>query len=218
MPLTVIGPSRIVGALVGDALIVLATAAIILAGERLIHRRALVEASRESQQRRWALRLRLSVLLLLALAAIAERTGGSLLVAGFAAGMVLRRFREPHRLALQLSGLASGFFVPAFFVLLGATLDLRQLAAAPAAIALAVAMPIASVVVHLVGAAIGGRERRLASGLLSSAQLGLPAAAAALGLATHSLTPAVGAALVAGGCLTLIPASVGATLLAALRD
>src|SRR5258708_7423705 len=112
-------------------------------------------------------------MLLLALAAIAERTGGSLLVAGFAAGIVLRRFREPHRLALQLSGLASGFFVPAFFVLLGATLDPRQLAAAPAAIALAVA---------------------------------------------HSLAPAVAAALVAGGCLTLIPASVGATLLAAPRD
>ena len=217
MPLTVIGPSQIAGALLGDALIVVATAGIILGGDRLIHRASLDEAAAESKQRRWALRLRSSVLLLLALAAIAERTGGSLLVAGFAAGMALRRFHEPHRLALQLSGLANGFFVPAFFVLLGATLNLRLLMAAPAAIALAVAMAIASLVVHLVGAAIAGRAGRLASGLLASAQLGLPAAAASLGLAAHSLSPAVAAALVAGGCLTLIPASVGAALLVRVR-
>jgi hypothetical protein len=44
--------------------------------------------------------------------------------------------------------------------------------------------------------------------------LGLPAAAAALGLASGVLEPAVAAALVAGGVLTLIPASVGALMLA----
>jgi hypothetical protein len=51
-------------------------------------------------------------------------------------------------------------------------------------------------------------------GLTASAQLGLPAAAASLGLAGGSLSPAVAAALVAAGCLTLGPAVVGADLLA----
>jgi hypothetical protein len=52
------------------------------------------------------------------------------------------------------------------------------------------------------------------AGLAASAQLGLPAAAASLGLATHLLAPADAAALVAAGCLTLIPATLGSLLLA----
>src|SRR5499427_5498954 len=181
MPLTLTGPARIPLALAGDVLIVIVAAATIAAGSRLVGRPAVVEAVRESEQRRWALRLRLSVLLLLVLAAIADRTGGSLLVAGFAAGIVLRRFREPTRLALQLSGLADGFFVPAFFVLLGASLNLRSLISDPRAVVLAVAMAVAAVIVHLTAAAVAAEKQRVPTGLLASAQLGLPAAAAALG-------------------------------------
>jgi len=213
MPLTLTGPARIPLALAGDVLIVIVAAATIAAGNRLVGRPAVVEAVRESEQRRWALRLRLSVLLLLVLAAIADRTGGSLLVAGFAAGIVLRRFREPTRLALQLSGLADGFFVPAFFVLLGASLNLRSLISDPRAVVLAVAMAVAAVIVHLTAAAVAAEKQRVPTGLLASAQLGLPAAAAAVGLATHSISPAIAAALVAGGCLTLVPATIGAILL-----
>jgi Kef-type K+ transport system membrane component KefB len=213
MPLTISGPASVPAALAGDLLIVAVAAATIVGGERLSGRPLVEEARHASRRRHWALQLRLSVLLLLVLGAIAERTGGSLLVAGFAAGIVLRRFHEPHRLAVQMSGLADGFFVPAFFVLLGATLDLRALAGDPAAIALAAAMAVAAVAVHLVAAAVTGEARRLPSGLLASAQLGLPAAASALGLATHALSPAIAAALVAGGCLTLVPATAGAILL-----
>ncbi len=53
----------------------------------------------------------------------------------------------------------------------------------------------------------------MAGGLLASAHLGFPAAAAALGTASHALSPAVAAALVAGGRLTLVLASIGAALL-----
>jgi Kef-type K+ transport system membrane component KefB len=213
MPLTLTGPAKVPGALAGDVLIVAGGAATIAIGGRLAGRPIVDEARHASRKRRWALQLRLSVLLLLILSAIAERTGSSLLVAGFASGIVLRRFHEPHRLAVQLSGLADGFFVPAFFVLLGATLDLRALARDPTAIGLAAAMAVAAVAVHLVAAAVTGEQRRLPTGLLASAQLGLPAAAGALGLSTHALSPAIAAALVAGGCLTLVPATIGAILL-----
>jgi hypothetical protein len=62
-------------------------------------------------------------------------------------------------------------------------------------------------------AAAATKTQRVPSGLLASAQLGLPAAAAALGLSTNALSPAIAAALVAGGCLTLLPATLGAILL-----
>jgi len=214
MPLTLTGARQIPLALLGDGLIVVAAALTIVLGRRLFGTGLAQEARRLSKQRHWALRLRLSVLMLLLLGAIAEHTGASLLVAGFAAGIVLRQFREPHRLALELTGLATGFFVPAFFVLLGATLDLKGLVSSPSAIALALAMAAAATLAHTLVALVAGKQQRLASGLLASAQLGLPAAAAALGLATGALRPPIAAALVAGGLLTLIPATAGAILMA----
>jgi hypothetical protein len=54
----------------------------------------------------------LSILVLLLLAAIAEGTEASVLVAGFVAGVVLAQPGQPERLVVQLSGVANGFFVP----------------------------------------------------------------------------------------------------------
>jgi Kef-type K+ transport system membrane component KefB len=214
MPLTLTGPGHIPLALLGDALIIAIAAASIEAGRRLFATGLSDEVKRESKDRGWALQLRISVLLLLFLAAIAEHTGASVLIAGFAAGIVLRQFHEPRRLVHQMAGLAAGFFVPAFFVLLGATLDLRSLVSSPSAIALAVAIAAGGTAVHIFAALVTGGEQRIPSGLLATAQLGLPAAAASLGLATGAVGPAIAAALVAGGVLTLIPATAGSLLLA----
>lgn len=214
MPLALTSAGHIPVALLGDAVIIAAAAVIIALGRRFFGSGPAQAAKRLSKERGWALRLRVSVLMLLFLGAIAEHTGASLLVAGFAAGIVLRQFGEPHRLALELTGLAAGFFVPAFFVLLGASLDLKGLVDSPPAIGLAVALVVGATTVHVGAALVVGTQQRLASGLLASAQLGLPAAAATLGLASGALTPPVAAALVAGGVLTLIPATIGSMLLA----
>jgi hypothetical protein len=42
----------------------------------------------------------------------------------------------------------------------------------------------------------------------------MPAAAASLGLATGRLSPSIAAAIVAAGCLTVLPASMGTRRLA----
>jgi Kef-type K+ transport system membrane component KefB len=172
------------------------------------------QLTERSIQRGWALVVRLSLLLLLGLAAIAERTGASTLVAGFLAGMILVRLREPGRLQLQLSGLANGFFVPVFFVLLGAQLDLHALVTSPSSMLLAFVLAAAAVITHVVAARLRAYERYVATGLATSAQLGLPAAAASLGLSMHVLSPATAAAIVAAGGITLIPATVGVLWLA----
>lgn len=213
MPLTLSGSTGLGEALAGDAAIVAIGAALLLLVPRL-RRDATRPLFTESRSRHWALQLRLSVLLLVGLSAIAERTGASALVAGFLAGMILVRLREPDRLSLQLAGLGNGFFVPMFFVLLGAELDLRAMLHSPSRLVLAAALALAAVVTHLAGAVAAGRRDRLATGLAASAQLGMPAAAASLGLSSHLLSPADAAALVAAGCLTLIPATAGALLLA----
>src|SRR5205807_4761627 len=86
----------------------------------------------------------------------------------------LVRLREPSRLAVQLTGLANGFFVPMFFVLLGSRLDVRALASSPSAMLLAVALVGAAVVAHALAALVTRQRRAVAGGLGASAQLGLP--------------------------------------------
>ena len=214
MPLTLTGAGNVVSAILGDAAIVAAGVLVLVIGERVRRSGASTQVRERSIARAWALQERLAVLLLLGLSAIAERTGASTLVAGFLAGMILVRLREPGRVALQLSGIANGFFVPLFFVLLGAQLNLRALLMQPSRIGLALALLAAAVVTHVIAASIAGGSRRVATGLAASAQLGMPAAAASLGLSSGVLGPADAAALVAAGCLTLIPATAGALLLA----
>src|ERR1035437_6985070 len=128
MPLTLIGAAKIPGALGGDALIVVATISALWVGQRFGRSKPALTLRDRSLTRGWALQLRVTLLVLVVLSLIATRTGGSTLLAGFGAGLVLARLREPTRLAVQLSGIAEGFFVPAFFVLIGSELVIRSLA------------------------------------------------------------------------------------------
>jgi Kef-type K+ transport system membrane component KefB len=214
MPLTITKSGNPFEAIGGDTAIIAAGGLVLLAARRARRARIVHEMRRESLKRSWAWQVRISLVLLLGLSAIAQETGASTLVAGFVAGMVLVRVHLSNRLALQFSGVANGFFVPLFFVLLGAELNLRALITSPSRILLAIGLALAAVITHVIAARVAGHERFLATGLAASAQLGMPAAAASLGLSSGLLGPAEAAALVAGGCLTLIPATIGSLLLA----
>lgn len=214
MPLTLIGPEKIPGALAGDAAIIAITIATLVVGKRIERVPGALTVRDRSRSRGWALQLRLTLLILIMLTLVATQTGGSTLLAGFGAGLVLSRLQTPERLELQLSGIAEGFFVPAFFVLLGAELDFRALAGDPGAIALAIAMGAAALAIHVGAAIVAAPVPKAAFGLAASAQLGLPAAAASLGLATGHLSPALAAGVVAAGCITVLPASLGTRRLA----
>src|ERR1035437_9972970 len=214
MPLTLIGAAKIPEALGGDALIVAGTVGALWVGQRMSRSKNGLMLRDRSQTRGWALQLRVTLLILVVLSLIAAKTGGSTLLAGFGAGLILARLREPTRLEVQLSGIAEGFFVPAFFVLIGAELDLRSLAGDPSAIALALVMALCGLAIHLVASRAVASAPWSGFGLAAAAQLGLPAAAASLGLEAHALSPAVAAALILAGCLTVLPASVGTRRLA----
>ena len=209
MPLTLIGAAKIPEALGGDALIVAGTVGALWLGERVAHSQRAMTLRDRSQTRGWALQLRVTLLILVVLSLIATRTGGSTLLAGFGAGLILARLREPTRLELQLSGIAEGFFVPAFFVLIGSELDLRSLAGDPSAILLALALAASGLAIHLAASRVVAPPPWSGFGLAAAAQLGLPAAAASLGLGTGALSPAVAAAIVLAGCLTVLPAAIG---------
>jgi Kef-type K+ transport system membrane component KefB len=214
MPLTLIGTAKIPLALGGDALIVAGTVGALWLGERVAHSQRAMTLRDRSQTRGWALQLRVTLLVLVVLSLIATQTGGSTLLAGFGAGLVLARLRAPARLEVQLSGIAEGFFVPAFFVLIGSQLDLRSLAGDPSAILLALLMAASGLAIHLAASRVLAPPPWSGFGLAAAAQLGLPAAAASLGLGTGALSPAVAAAIVLAGCLTILPAAIGTRKLA----
>jgi Kef-type K+ transport system membrane component KefB len=214
MPLTLSKSGSPLEAIGGDVAIIAAGALTLFAATQVNKTRISQDLHAESLKRGWAWQVRISLVLLLGLSTIAQETGASTLVAGFLAGMVLVRLHESDRLTVQFTGVANGFFVPLFFILLGAELNLRALLTSPSRILLALGLVVAAVITHLIAARVAGHEKYIATGLAASAQLGMPAAAASLGLSAGLLTPAEAAALVAGGCLTLIPATIGSLMLA----
>lgn len=198
--------------LLGIAAIVVLSAAVYLFARRIRHLDPVHELRHDSKQRHWALDLRVSLVLLFTLAWIAVHQHTSVLVAGFAAGVVLAVLGEPHRLARQLIGLGEGFLVPLYFVTLGASLDLRALVTDPANLRLAAGLAVGTAVVHLVAGRLIGLPA--ASGLVAAAQMGVPAAVATLGLAAGVLTPGQAAAVLAAVLISLAVCSFGAARIA----
>jgi Kef-type K+ transport system membrane component KefB len=207
----VLQPSRAGHAVLGGVLVALA-AALTLALARLAAGHPFARRVRHlSKQRHWALDLRLSLLVLFGLAWIAEQGGTSTLVAGFGAGVTVALIGGPKRLSTQMRGVADGFFVPLYFVILGARLDLGGLFSSPSMLGLAGGLVALNVLIHLSAAAL--TRMPLAGGLAASAQLGVPAAVASIGLGEHVLSSIAATAVIASALVSLVVCTVGVDLM-----
>lgn len=183
---------------------------------RVLRARGLVDRMHElSKARNFGLELRVNLVILFGLAGLAEATGVSVMLAGFVAGLSLASQGEPRRLARQLFALSDGFLGPVFFVWLGASLNLRDLAGRPRMLLLAVLLTAGTLVVH---GAVAWR-RSAAEVVLSSAQLGIPIAAVTIGTRSHQLTSGESGAILAAALATVaLTAWAAARLGAAGRD
>ncbi|MCV7015646.1 cation:proton antiporter [Mycolicibacterium madagascariense] len=201
----VIDPSRAPKAALG-AVAIAACAGVLFVVLRHFERRGTHERLREySKQHDLALELRLSLLMLFALAALATATHVSIMLAGFALGLVVNGIGEPRRLARQLFGITEGFFGPLFFVWLGASLQVRELGERPEFIGLGVALGVGAVVAHGAGRVLG---QPLTLGAMAAAQLGVPVAAATLGTELKLLGPGEPSALILGALITIAVTTV----------
>lgn len=147
-----------------------------------------------------AIELRLSLAALFALAALATTMHVSVMLAGFATGLAVAAVGEPRRLGKQLFALTEGFFGPIFFVWLGASLNLRELGSHPQAVLLGLGLGATATVVHL-APALFGQPWPVAA--VTSAQLGVPVAAAALGTSLNILNPGEATAMLLGALVTV---------------
>jgi Kef-type K+ transport system membrane component KefB len=161
---------------------------------------------RISERRKFALELRISLTVLFMLAAVAASTHVSIMLAGFAFGLVVAALGEPRRLAKQLFAITEGFLGPLFFIWLGASLQVRELTAHPWLALLGVLLAVGAVVTHIAMKLTG---QPLPIGLLASAELGVPIGAAALATQLGLLAPGEASALILSAMLT-IAAAIGA--------
>lgn len=194
------------------AIVVMTCAGVVFVALREAERRGWRKRLHDlSERRKYALELRVNLAILFGLAAIAQTSRVSIMLAGFAFGLVVAAVGEPRRLARQLFAVTEGFFGPLFFIWLGASLDLHALADRPALIGLGVALGAGAAVTHLAPRLIG---QPAPLGALAAAQLGVPVAAATLGSQSHLLANGEPAALILGAMLTIAIASVAAAIAA----
>lgn len=162
-----------------------------------------------SEDRKFALELRIQLALLFALSGLAVLGHVSIMLAGFSFGLVVSAVGEPRGLAHQLFAVSDGFLGPVFFVWLGASLDLRTLAGSPRMILLGICLGFGTLLVHGCIRALG---QPLPLAILAASQLGVPVAAATIGSQLHLLEPGEAAAMILGALI-----SIGASTIAGSR-
>jgi Kef-type K+ transport system membrane component KefB len=192
----------------GISLVIAGAVGVALVAEQARGTRWIATLRRRSRHEGWALDLRVSLLVLFTLAWVAERFETSILIAGFAAGVMITTLGEPRRVADQLIGIGEGFFIPLFFVTLGARLDMRALVQSASNVRLFVLLTVAAVAVPVVAARIV--RLRTPYGMLAAAKMGVPAAVTTIGLSTGALHPGQGAAIVGSAAVSVLVAAAGA--------
>lgn len=194
----------------GGAAAVIGAAAVVFVVLRAAEKSGLRKKVHDvSEERRFAAELRLQLVILFALAALAKSTHVSIMLAGFAFGLGVAAIGEPRRLSRQLFALTEGFLGPLFFVWLGSELNLRELSAHPRMIVLGVVLGLAATVAHVVPRLLG---QAVPYGLLATAQLGVPVAAATVGSQLNVLQPGEASALMLGALISIAVAVAGGSM------
>lgn len=158
-----------------------------------------------SEERGLAIELRMTLTMLFVLAAIAVSMGVSVMLAGFAMGLAMAAVHEPHRVANQTFALTQGFFEPIFFVWVGSSLDLRSLISDPQSILLGVSLALAAIVAH---GALTVTRQPWPIALSTSAQLGVPVGAVAMGKTTGMFGGGEATALLLSALITILVVTV----------
>ncbi|MFD4458463.1 cation:proton antiporter [Nocardia sp. NPDC058480] len=165
-----------------------------------------------SEDRKFTLELRVSLVLVFALCGVASTMGVSIMLGGFAAGLAVAGVGEPRRVAKQVFAISDGLLAPLFFVWLGARLDLREFGEHPRFILLGLALGFGAVAVHCAARLLG---QPVAYGALAAAQIGVPVAAVTVGSQLGVLVPGEGSAIMLATLCTIAVAALAAGRLAA---
>jgi len=206
---TALGPKLLLLSLLG-VLIVLVVIATLRIERSMWITRTMNKLADTSAQ----IRIRLSILLVVGLGALATHLGFEAILGAFIAGAILRLVdadaaRKHPLFHPKLDAIGYGFLIPVFFVTSGLTFNLSVLFAS-ASTALRVPLFLLALLVVrglpavLYRSALPSARDVAAVGLLQATSLPFIVAATTIGLALHAIRPANAAALVAAGLLSVI--------------
>ena len=160
------------------------------------------------------IRVRLSMLLVVGLGAVATHLGFEAILGAFIAGAILRLVDADaeHKHPLfhpKLDAIGYGFLIPVFFVTSGLTFNLSVLFSSASTLLRVPLFLLALLVVRGLPAAVyrsalGSIRDVAAVGLLQATSLPFIVAATTIGLQLHAIRPANAAALVAAGLFSVI--------------
>jgi Kef-type K+ transport system membrane component KefB len=160
------------------------------------------------------LRVRVAMLLMIALLVVSESLKFDAILGSFLAGALLSAITEPSReeelghVRHKLEGMGFGFFVPIFFVATGLSFPVDQLfsdwsTAVRVPLFLAMLLAARGLPALVLRRDLAPREL-VPSALLQATSLSFIVVAAQIGVAVHALRPINGASLVAAGMLSVL--------------
>ena len=148
------------------------------------------------------LRVRGAFALMVILAVLAQALGVEVILGAFLAGAIVSLLAGEDKSPLRekLDAIGYGFFVPIFFISVGAEFDVRALFGSESALLLFPILLVAAYVVKFLPAAVfvpsNGWRKSFAAGALMSSRLSLIIAASAIALRLDLITPAVNSAVI----------------------
>jgi Kef-type K+ transport system membrane component KefB len=158
------------------------------------------------------LAIRLSLLLIVALAVLASEFGLDVILGAFAAGIIVGiviRGTDAREYGAKLDAVGFGFLIPVFFIATGMDYDLDALLSSPSALALVPGFALLFLLVRGLPALLLYRRElaqseRLPLALFSAAALPLLVAITQIGLDTGTMRNDVAVALVGAGMLSVL--------------
>jgi Kef-type K+ transport system membrane component KefB len=156
------------------------------------------------------IKVRGAIVILLVFVVMAESLGVELILGAFLAGMLVGLFKSPQddSLVHKLEAFGFGLFIPIFFIVTGANLNVQALIANPQNIIFLPVLLVISILVKLIPALllksrIGWRSS-FATGILLNTHLSIEVAIAVIGEQLGLLSPATSAAIIVFAVLTVI--------------
>ncbi|MEA3478669.1 MAG: cation:proton antiporter [Bacteroidota bacterium] len=156
--------------------------------------------------------IRGTLLLILIFVVLAQYLGVEVILLGaFLSGLLLSLFLHKDRslLMLKLDGMGFGFFIPIFFIMVGAKFEPGAFAEFDNSlllflILLLITLYAVKIIPSLLWAKLFGTQRAIAGGFLMASRLSLIIAAAAIGLDLGIITPGINASFIFLAVLTCI--------------
>jgi len=169
------------------------------------------------------IKVRGAITILMIFVVLSSLLGVEIILGAFLAGMMISLLKQPEDSALveKLEAFGFGFFIPVFFILVGATLNLRALVSSPASLLLLPALVVIALLVKslpmlLYRSLLSWREVFSASALVNT-HLSIEIAVAVIGLRLGLLDEAANVTVILFAALTVLIMPVIFNLLAPVR-